>query len=320
MNQEKSKVPPAINIAGILDEKLREKESSITPPESKARGVLALLDTNEKVPVGFFETIQEKNPDGYIVGVGVGNVFSLLNCFQERNPPRGMVLVDIDPRVVTIGKILVDSLKQAETPSDFVNDFFGLPKDKLEARIRETISKEKNVVLRQRLEKIPSQEWERTIKAVQGWSFLTPDFKSGVQEKESYDGAMTMINKFDVFREMARSNNIAVICSDFTNLDLIVSIQDLPGFRESRNIIYMSNIVDHIARPQGVKFIDVWNKMESLVAYGRESHKSIFIDTLQNLNYFLRVGYTMPMYEEEDVEFRDVKDRSNAPEGLIFGR
>lgn len=130
----------------------------------------------------------------------------------------------------------------------------------------------------------------------------------------------TMVNKFDVLKDMARSNNIAVVYSDFTNPDLIASIRDLPGFQGSTNVIYMSNIVNHIARAKDVNFIDVWNKMGSLVAYGGRHSRSLFIDTLQNLNYFLRVRYTMPMYNEEDLVFRDDRDRNKTPEGLIFGR
>lgn len=91
---------------------------------------------------------------------------------------------------------------------------------------------------------------------------MTPDVKRS--RREDLYGMTTMVNKFDVLKEMARSDNIAVIYSDFTNPDLITSIRDLPGFQGSRNIIYMSNIADHIARAKDVNFIDVWNKMESL--------------------------------------------------------
>lgn len=184
-NQEQI-VGPITNIAGLLDEKLREKESEITPPEVKSRGVLAILDTNEKTTVGFYETIREENPNGYVVGVGTGNIFSLLNCFKEDNPPKGMVLVDTDPRVVTVGRMIVDSLRQAETSSDFIDNFFRLPKEKLEERIKEIISKEKNAVLRQRLEKVPPKEWERVIKIIQDWSFVTPDVKSWADTGVSY--------------------------------------------------------------------------------------------------------------------------------------
>lgn len=318
-SQEQIAVPPPINIAGILDEKLREKEGLI-PPEVKARGVLAILDTNEKRTPGLFEAIKEKNPNGYIIGVGVGNVFSLLNCFQEENPPKGMVLVDFDPRVVIVGKIILGSLNQAETPSDFINNFFRLPKDTFQARIKGIILGESNVVLRQRLEKIPPEEWERVIKGIQEWSFVDPYFKSWVSQDDQYNSIFTMLNKFDVLRQMARSNNISVTFSNFTNPDLIASIVELPGFRESRNIIYISNIVDHITRTLGFKFEDV-SKMESLKAYENPSTKSIFIDTLQNLNYFLRARFTMPTYSQEDFvpkSLSEINEKPKEPEGLIF--
>jgi len=307
---------PITGIANTLEEGLRNKENPIRSPEVK--GVSAILDTNEKVPVGFFEAIKEKNPDGYIVGVGVGNVFSLLNCFQEENTPKGMVLVDVNPKVVVVGKLLVDSLKHSETPSDFSNSFFRLPTDKLQEHIREIIEREENADLKQRLENVPQKDWEKVIGDIQGWASMDEEYARSLLEKGNYEGVVTILSKFNVLREMARLDNIAVIYSDFTNPALIDSVRDLPGFKGSRNIIYMSNIVDHILRIRGHQAEDV-SKMDSLRAYEKSSKKSIFVDTLQHsLHYFLRARYTMPTYSEQDFEFVSHRDRNKIPDGLIF--
>ncbi|MEK7092544.1 MAG: hypothetical protein AAB907_02885, partial [Patescibacteria group bacterium] len=92
------------NIAEVLAQELGKIKQ---PPEMKrTAGQAAILGTNETASTEFFESVRLKDPDGYIIGVGVGNALSLLQSFPEGVVPRGMVLVDIDPKVVAVGKAL----------------------------------------------------------------------------------------------------------------------------------------------------------------------------------------------------------------------
>ena len=68
----------------------------------------AILQTNERADEQTFSAVRESNqsPNGYIIGVGVGNIFTMLELFADPVQTKGIVAVEADPSVVLYGRIL----------------------------------------------------------------------------------------------------------------------------------------------------------------------------------------------------------------------
>lgn len=288
------------HIANLLVEKLQEK--NITPSEFKSKGVAAIRGTNEAAPREFFEAVQAENPDGYLVGVGAGNVLTMLHCFPDGAVPKGVVLADIDPKVIVAGKLMVKKLNQSETAEDFDKKFIYLSKDQFFAEISSLIEQESNPVLKQRLSLIPKEEWDLF------WGDNTGAYESYRAEWNpyKYQGSPLNVssgirNKFPVLKQLAKADNIAVVYADFTNPALVEMVTELPNFRDSTNIIYLSNIADHISH-RGNQ-IENLSSIQSLTAYQEASKSAVFIDSLQSLLYYLRARHSLPQYSPQDLSY-----------------
>lgn len=294
--------PHSKNTEDALAERLKGED--VTPPEFENKGVAAIIGTNETVIDGFFEAVRAKRPDGYIVGVGAGNVFSLLHCFSEEASPKGIVLADVDPRVIAIGKMVVAVLKESETAQDFRNKFFKLSDNEFQAKLKEVISSEENAILQQRLEKITPEEWSKIAEGIRRDAWNTDYYETSwerqpFREGVNIDVATAMLDKFEWLKHLAVVGNMAIVYADFTNPALIEAVKGLPDFQDSRNVIYLSNIADHItnrgSRPENVAV------MGSLRAYEDSTKGVVFIDTLQKIDYFLRVRSSLPAYLVADL-------------------
>ena len=320
--QSESQLSPKIrptHIATFLAERLKNIEG-ITPPEYGEKqgfmlaAVSATIGTNEKVVDGFLEAVQAKLSDGYIVGVGAGNIFSLLHCFPEGELPKGIVSTDIDPRVVAVGKLFTNALKESETSEDLIRTFFTLSDDQFQERMKGVIDTEENSVLRQRLQEVSQKEWEDISRSIRekdaqqavkfGTRWQEDPFRDGIGLFSNVDVVTAMLEKFSQLKTLAMEGNIAIVYADFTNPTFIAAIQKLPEFQSSKNIIYFSNIADHITR-RGRNFENIF-AMETLRAYEEDSVPPIFIDTLGSLAYRLRARNSLPRYRAEEFEMLTV--------------
>ncbi|MBI2196417.1 hypothetical protein HYU45_02275 [Candidatus Daviesbacteria bacterium] len=310
------------NIANILTDKLN-KESNIVPLQVENMGVAAIGGTNETVSRGFFEAIRVKNPDGYLVGVGVGNVFTLLHCFPEGTLPKGIILADVDPAVIAIGKLMVKKLRESETFEEFDRQVHGLSEEEFIREIQEIVREEENSILTKRLDSLSREDWTKV------WRYTAKNKDDASLYKywnpEQYDGTPyqgapinvigAMKERFSVLKQLADSNNIALVYADFTNSSFIDAVRELPEFSNSTNIIYLSNIIDHITG-RGYQFGNA-KVMEVLKAYENSTKPPVFVDTLQSLNYFLRVRNALPVYTHEDL-MMPLPKHGVKPDGLIF--
>lgn len=320
-SEEQQKVVVA-NIANILTDNLNKK-SDIVPPQVENRGVAALGGTNETVSKGFFEAVQAKDPDGYIVGVGAGNVFTLVNCFPDDTLPKGIILADIDPAVVAVGKLMIKKLRESETFEEFDRQVHGLPEEEFIREIKQIMGEEENSILAKRLDSLSKEDW------IRAWRYIAKNKDDASLYKywnpEKYDGTQfqgTPINtigamreKFSTLKQLVEAGNITITYADFTNPTFIAAVKNLPEFSDSTNIIYISNIIDHITS-RGRQFENV-EVMEVLKGYENPVRPPVFIDTLQSLNYFLRVRNALPVYTHEDLVMPMPKSGVK-PDGLIF--
>lgn len=319
---EQPKSQKVTAVASLLAGKLKDRPEAI-PLEFENKGVSALIGTNETISKDFFEEVQRRDPDGYIVAVGVGNALSLTYCFSEGGMPKGIILADIDPKVIGFGKLLVDTLKKSNNLQEFITGFFHLSGEQLQARLSEIIAVEQNPILKKRLQAVIPDEWDKEYKSIPkpSRSFNTRDVDRRPErltygEGHNIDVLNAIVNKYPVLKELADDDNIAVAYTDFTNPAFIQSVRGLPEFQASRNIIYLSNIVDHITH-RGTKPENA-TLMERLKAYEDAVKTPIFIDTLGSLNYYLRARNSLSVFKPLDFAYREFKNRQEKPVGLVF--
>lgn len=303
-------------IATRFSQELRQRK--LTIPEVKAEGVSAIIGTNEAVGAGFFEAVQARNPDGYLVGVGAGNAFTMLHCFQDGVIPAGVVLSDLDPMAVAIGKLLVNGLKEAESANDLQSKFFNIPEDKFKTSVQQLISEESDPILKAEWQKVDPEVWQKAWKQLGEREYFTwVQTRAYKNEGQNIDVVGAILNKFTTLKQLATEDNIAVEYADFTDPEFINSVLELPKFDEVTNIVYISNIVDHITH-RGTNLSNL-KYIRQLKAYGHQDKKPIYIDTLgQRLNYYLRARKSLADFTNEDFIYRGIQPRSKKPEDLLF--
>jgi len=307
--------PRATGIATALSQKLKER--NLTVPEIETKGVPAIIGTNETSTVDFFEAVQAKNPDGYLIGVGAGNAFTLIHGFRADLIPKGVIFADIDPRAVAVGKMVINGLKHAESAQDFERKFFGMPEEDFQHSIKHLIASEQNSSLKERWLKMDTKTWQDVWQQLGKREYFTWDEKSEAPEGQNIDTIGAMLDKFSVLKQLAMEDNIAMNYADFTDASYIEAVRELPGFQDSSNIVYFSNIVDHITE-RGTQLANL-SILEGLKTYEQSSKPPVFIDTLgQTLNYFLRARQSMPKFTEEDFSYIGSQPRGRKPKGLLF--
>lgn len=303
-------------IATTLYRDLKQRGLQIL--EIKAQGVSALIGTNETAGAGFFEALQAKNPDGYIIGVGAGNAFTMLHCFPEGTVPKGVVLADIDPKAVAVGKLLVKQLSRTGLSDQFQSQFFGMPESDFNTSIQELISEEDDDRLKAHWQAVDSETWHKVWEELGKREPIPWDEEAVYKyEGQNVDVVGAILEKYPVLKQLAMRDNIAIAYADFTDPEFIAAVRELPEFENSTNIVYFSNIMDHIT-VRGTRLGQA-SVIESLRAYEHVSKLPIFIDTLgQRLNYYLRARNTLARFTAADFRSRGVVPRSQKPEGLLF--
>lgn len=325
----------------------KDASGLIKSPEFKSKGEIAIMGTNETAANGFFEAVQDKNPNGYIVGVGAGNVFTMLHCFKEGVMPQGMILADTDPRVVAVGRLFIKKIKDSKSGDEFKQKLSQLSFDEFQSEIEKILGKEKSQHVK--------AEWEKILDQLQKDMDYPLKWSDGMYKHEGQriDVFGAILAKFEVLKKLADSDKIKMTYCSFTKREFIGTVKSLPGFQSSINLIYLSNIADHFSRARGnivippikypedltddeefirveLEYNEALKKAErvaaekalepisSLKAY--ENYQAIFIDTLQSLNYYLRVSSGLPEFTGEDVVYKGIVARSQKPKGLFFGK
>lgn len=310
------------NIRGELREVLSGKD--ITPLEFEDKGVDAIIGTNEMASRDFFDEVQKRKPDGYLVGVGLGNVLTMLHCFPEEVTPKGIILTDIDPRVVAIGGLFLIALRTSKNVEEFEQSFFDTNSSSW-AMVRDMAVTSINgqEILGDRLARVSKEDWDSIYKYVQR------DFRESNEDREekwehrhegtTIDVVGAVRAKYDVLKKLADDRNIAIVYADFTNSDFIAAVKELPGFGTSTNIVYSSNIVDHITN-RGTYYDRALDFTDTLRQYEQTTKRPVFIDTLgRGLKYFLRARRSAPAFTPEDFRSKGMHiPGSQKPEGLLF--
>ena len=105
-----------------------------------------------------------------------------------------------------------------------------------------------------------------------------------------------------LLHQLAQKGNLVIAQADFNNPELIQEIARLPGFRESNNVVYLSNIADHIWRGNvtgNTSFVPDFSFLDSLNP--NAPNRNYYIDTLTTaLNYRLRISTQPPEFKAHD--------------------
>ncbi len=292
------------------------------------RGVPAILATNEGASQGFPDGVRQLyRPYGYIYGSGCGNIITMVEAFPSS--PKGLIMVDIDPAVVYFGKMLVNSLKRNSTRERFARGFLYPNRGHFLTLEEEVLDLETDPTLKAHFK-------DHRGRLEHWFSFATlhesvlpePDFDKEYRVKAFVEDSLTkdpygrridtttiLARNYDTLHQLASNGNIAVIHADMFDPELLRHVAELPTFGQSNNVVYVSNVPDHIVRAVYLgesqwynrpdEFLEmINNQMGRLRVLDPQSpHRNVFIDTTQkSLNYQLRAQPTSPQYTRTDLD------------------
>lgn len=291
--QSQPDTEPEVKKPGI-DQLIKQEieRKGLKPPAFKSEGASGFSGTNEKVKQETLKAVRESQhpPNGYIIGVGVPNLFSTFDVFPEGAKPKGIVMVNTDPFTVQQTKVFLKGLK--------------------EGKIIDFSSREPQVV------------YDETSKNPS----LPNDYDGYNDGSNNVDTYAVIRRHIDTLIDLARSDNIALIQQDILNPELLKILVELPGYKDSNNVVYLSNIADWAWRGEANRLlrsdrnfmiralsnpyaqipedIDISTTFEGFENLKRISpgmgHETYFIDTLQRLKYVLRAGDKPPVFGRSD--------------------
>lgn len=227
----------------------------LLPGEFRTIGAPALLVTNESTPASFHDHIRDDMaPDGWIFGPGCGNVLSFVEAFAST--PRGLVLVDVDPAVVLAGRMLVAALRRYPDAVSFTTGFFCSGREPLATLEAEVLESEASALLRAALDGQRERLWRTLGMLTESFSLQPADADRLLAQWASYyppAGHLVpvrafVVRNYDRLRELALRGDIVVLCSSIFHPALLAAVAELPGWRGGRNLIYLSNVADHVLR------------------------------------------------------------------------
>lgn len=203
----------------------------------------ALLMTNEIVSPGqLVEWGNQHKPDGYIVAVGCGMSLLLPSLFSADRPPRGVLLVDLDDRVVAMAHAFVAALQQTQSYEEFHERFLSHP---LQSAVSFLTSEQAAPL--SNLEASEIRQLNSGIDSLRN---------TGGQDVDAL-GRPNLIGAFSSvyhqWKQLADSGKICIhqgsICSAPLKYqdNFEASVKRLwPDFAEHGNVVYLSNVVDHV--------------------------------------------------------------------------
>ncbi len=227
----------------------------------------AILRVGEMADPDFFERMKKKHPDGYIIGVGAGVIFSMIEGFDNETQPKGIVIVDVNPGVIAFAEVLIDELKASSSPGDFEKRFFHQSKVEYQDKFKAKVAGKKSRRFHDQIEickdlenfrNAPSEVWSEQRFVLRPHMIPVPKL---------------LVQNFPVLKRLADNNNIAAIYADITNPFLVQTIRSLPDFNSLVNIIYLSNAFES----SELSHQDFQKKVAPLNTSG----KSVFVEAVR---------------------------------------
>jgi|GEM_PF-1769803 len=261
----------------------------------RAGNMLAMLSTNEYLQATTIERVRTScsAPNGYIAGVGVGNIFHLPDLFPPGSRPLGIACTDVLPEVVLLGRVFVRNAARSDTLEEAIDRTHGA--DSIPSYVS-AIRDEHDPATRKR--------FIRAIPDIIDWMKMRPDMSRLSQFPEGGGEVVRALRRhFGLIRELAAAGKITVAYASFTDPAWLEYVTGLPGWNNARNVIYASNIADHLGN-RGRNRERVEGLHEAFGLLARTGDHWYADTTDHSLEYNLRVTQTPPRYDADDFTFR----------------
>jgi hypothetical protein len=283
----------------LMVSKVAEKTSA---PILESGGALAILSTNEYFDLEELKSTIKNPPDGYIFGIGAGNIYSLSHLFADEKPPKAILSVDIMPEVVLAGRVAIKLMKKSSNFNEFMTQIQS--KEMFFTEVADVINNEPSEMVCQRLQSVDT---DKLFKDIENQANCTPEVgiaEPGFYERISVFAAIR--ERWDMLHKLASEGKIGIGLADITNAEMINNILTAPEFKDSSNVIYITNMMDHVT-DRGTKF----GENEERLSFTKplevlDNGRSTFIDTTQRHNYNLRASSHLPEYTRDDFKIRSL--------------
>ncbi len=296
MGSEDPTVPQEVfdhmDIGKELENKFSENDYSRYPLSTENLGVLAIYGTNES---WFTEQPTEKLHGGMIVGIGAGNIFSMIELYDKNDMPNAILSCDTEPEVVLAGRLLVQGLLDSDTETDMCDKMRD--KQKVLEYYNRVLNEEKNQNIRDFFEKKKDKTFSELEKHLNdSWEKSPFDYVTDINLPKIFR------TNFNYFKDLAHAGNFGFILTDINNSQFIDYSKEKQIQLGGDTLIYLTNAIDHIT-DRGYNLIQDPNIIQNPWAKIKElkNESSYFVDTLQHsLKYHLRFGKNIPSYTFED--------------------
>lgn len=261
-------LPYKENRTRVRLQQIFDARKPIAPNYDSLTGAAAALRTNEVAPAGFVETVRARNPDGYIVAAGAGLAFALPSFFPEGVTPKGIIIADINPGVVAVGRLFVKELAQSRTFEQLYRNLLGLSLDEIKEKALNFLANDRDEAYRENARDA----------LLSGYRMLI-----GESPANGVDIAAAIRERYNDLKRLAREGNIVVNFADITDPDFIATVRSIPDFSDGTNMVYISNIKRYAElRGEG-------ENMRRLVEYAEGARGTIVIDSDHRNKYQLQV-------------------------------
>lgn len=304
----------------VFETQILRHEPETLPPPVEIRGTRAVLHTNEKCQRETLTRLRKEPqpPNGYLIGPGVGNVFNLLEAFPEDSPPKAIISIDIEPSVILKAKLFRRCVEKHDNFDSFLAEYFSKDFNSFVKLFREAhqgrqprryqrFLDQVNLRVRFRQHMRLRDQFMRELQ--RGSSFYPP---------EGFMNVPCAIQEYyKTIKKLVDEGNFAIVHSSIINPKTLEIINSLPSWQESNNIVYVSNIIDHLTRRW--RTLRTARAMDALATLNpHRPHKNFFIDTSEfpHLVYQLRISREPPTYSEKGLQSYKEKLQAQAEEYL----
>jgi len=177
----------------------------------------------------------------------------------------------------------------------------------LKLAYEQVVSSEVNEEVRNRLKTVsPEQAIKGLLSVIEREYLPTQGYKQSVPFDHTQRMSVLAVirDKFDLLHNLAKDGNIGVGYADMTNRAVLDLVKTMPNFSSSRNLIYMSNVIDHLTS-RGTDLTHLDDMLSLTTLEEGKSRGNWFIDTtLNSQDYKLRANNTVPVYNSSDVSLR----------------
>lgn len=243
--KEKIKQP---SLQEILDKALSEK--GVKSLEFRSEGVSEFFKTNETFDNNAYKEISKSNeaPNGYIIGVGTSSILAAMELFSDSEPPKGLILINIDPSTIRDARGFVQKLGN----SKLLYGHMGEVK-------------------------------EYDIDSLKGW-----DIDGYQQKFGSPPASESVWNQAQKLKQLAQEGKIAVLEQNLFNPSMLeVLKQNLPDALTSRNVLYLSNVGDWMRRAWENKNAKIEMQMASWPeAFRKEMEDLLYRDLVKDFERY----------------------------------